>query len=252
MQVIVDGIPASYLEIGSGKQIILFLHGWGDSGKTFEMLAKAITKESKKYRAILLDLPGFGGTQAPNEAWGLDEYTLFTSHFLKKTSLEANVIVGHSNGGAIAINGLANGVLESEKLVLLASAGIRDPSIKKALLKTASVPAKLALKAFPKSAQRRVRQKLYGAVGSDYLVVENMQDTFKRVVSTDVAKSAASLRLPVCLIYGQEDDSTPPAFGKRLASLIKDSEFNLIPKTGHFVHQEQVYKTSSIIQEFIK
>lgn len=252
MQVVVDKLLTTYSEIGSGKQIILFLHGWGDSGKTFEMLAKDITKENKKYRAVLLDLPGFGGTQSPKEAWGLEDYASFAAHFLDKTGLELKVIVGHSNGGAVAINGIAAGVLPAKKLILLASAGIRNPSLKKAVLRVVSVPSKLALKALPRPARTRVRQKLYGAIGSDYLVVEHMQDTFKRVVSTDVAEAAASLKLPVCLIYGEKDDATPPSFGRRLAELIKGSEFNLIPETGHFVHREQVYKVSLIIREFIK
>lgn len=252
MQLVVDGKLTTYTEVGSGKKNILFLHGWGDSSTTFEMLAKDIVKENKQYKAILLDLPGFGGTSAPKEAWGLEEYASFVADFLKKSKLQASTVVGHSNGGAIAIKGLSSHKLDADNLVLIASAGIRDPSLKKKALKAASVPAKLALKALPKSSQKKVRKKLYGAVGSDYLVVENMQDTFKRVVSSDVAESASKLKLPVCLIYGALDDPTPPELGVRLSKIISGSKFNLIAEAGHFVHQEQVYKVSRLIRQFIK
>lgn len=252
MQVIVNGILTNYTEVGSGKRIILFLHGWGDDGKTFEILANNIVKEDTKYTAILLDLAGFGGTESPPEAWGLDDYASFVSDFLRKIRLHPDVLVGHSNGGAIAIKGIADSILDPEKLILIASAGIRNSSLKKVLLKSVSVPARLALRSLPKSQRQRVRQKLYGAIGSDYLVVESMEDTFKRVVSTDVREAASTLTLPVCLIYGEKDDATPPAFGQRLAKAINGSEFNLIPSASHFVHQEQVYKVSSVIREFIK
>lgn len=252
MQTVVNGTLATYAEIGKGSNAILFLHGWADSGKTFEMLARHIVKQDKKYKAVLLDLPGFGGTQSPKEAWGLEEYALFVKAFLNKTSIKPVAIAGHSNGGAIAINGLASGVLNSEKLILLASAGIRDPSLKVTMLKAGSVPAKIGLKLLPGKARKKVRQKLYGAVGSDYLVAEHMQDTFKRVVSSDVAEDASSLKLPVLLVYGETDDATPPSFGKRLADAIPNSKLEVIPETSHFVHQEQVYKVSELVRNFLK
>lgn len=251
MQVIVNKLLTSYSEVGSGSQTILLLHGWADSGKTFDMLAREIAAAQDGYSLILLDLPGFGGTSAPEEAWSLSDYAGFVAAFLKKINKQPVAIVGHSNGGAIAINGLAHEVLQTPKLILVGSAGIRTKSIKKETMRLLARPAKLAIKAAPKSTQKRIRQKLYAAVGSDYLVAEHMQETFKKVVSYDVRAEAVQLKIPVCLIYGEQDTATPPSHGDLLAEAIPDAALHKIPLAGHFVHQEQAYKVARITTDFI-
>src|SRR5689334_4037297 len=122
MQVVVDSLLTRYTREGKGKQVLL-LHGWGDSAAGFRVLQHAL---AKKYCVTAVDLPGFGGTQAPPAPWGLDDYAQFVAHFFTKIEDKpVYAIVGHSNGGAIAIRGLGSGVLNADKLVLLASAGIR-------------------------------------------------------------------------------------------------------------------------------
>ncbi len=252
MQVIIDKLLINYSEIGKGKQIILFLHGWADAGKTFESLSKHLVAEDKRFKAVKLDLPGFGSSQNPAEAWGLHEYAVFVGKFIAKTGLSPSVVICHSNGGAIAINGLANHDFKADKLVLIASAGIRNPSVKKEVMRLMAKPAKLAINITPPSTQRRIRQKLYKAIGSDYLVAEHMQETFKKVVSTDVRADAGRLKVPTCLIYGDTDTATPISYGKLLADAIPGASLHTIPLAGHFVHQEQVYKVANIILEFLK
>ncbi len=250
MQVVVNNLLTNFSEAGTGKRIMLFLHGWGDSESSFTALARDLTDHTD-YRAVLLDLPGFGGTQAPSKPWGLDDYANFVAAFIAKKNLKPEVIVGHSNGGAIAIKGIAHNTLSAEKLVLIGSAGIRNPSLRKKALQMVSIPAKLALKVAPKSTQRKIRGRLYSAIGSDYLIAEHLQETFKKVVSTDIRDDAAQLRLPVLLIYGENDTATPPEYGQLLHELIPESRLQLIPLAGHFVHQEQEPKVSSLIKSFV-
>lgn len=251
MHVIVNKLLTTYNQIGSGDKTILFLHGWADSGKTFDMLAREVIAANKDYSALIIDLPGFGGTASPPGAWDLSDYAAFTADFLKKLNKEPVAIVGHSNGGAIAINGLSNGILQSHKLILIGSAGIRDSSTKKVIMKLLAKPAKIAIKATPKSTQKRIRQKLYTAVGSDYLIAEHMQETFKKVVGYDVRSEASQLKMPVCLIYGEKDTATPPAYGEILAAVIPKSKLHVIPLVGHFVHQEQAHNVARISLDFI-
>lgn len=252
MQVIVEELVTNYTEVGTGSHIALFLHGWADSLKTFDSLAIQFAEENPNYKAVLLDLPGFGGTQQPNGAWGLDDYARFVQSFLTKKQYQSGLLIGHSNGGAIAIVGLANQMLTADGLILIASAGVRQTSTRNQALKMISVPAKLALSAAPKSVQKRVKQKAYDAIGSDYMVAEHMQETFKKVVAQDVTDEAKKLNIPTCLIYGEEDEATPPSYGEQLQQAIVNSQMKTIPLATHFVHQEQVYKVSTIMTEFTK
>jgi pimeloyl-ACP methyl ester carboxylesterase len=121
MQLVVDSLLTEYESNGVGRTILL-LHGWGDDHHTFKQLQTSL----KGFNTVALDLPGFGQTQAPQAIWTLDDYAKFISSFLGKTNLKPYAIIGHSNGGAVAIRGLAMGVLDCERLVLLAAAGVRE------------------------------------------------------------------------------------------------------------------------------
>lgn len=252
MQVIVNNLLTHYSVIGNGPKTILFLHGWADSSKTFEALVRELAAYDETYSALLLDLPGFGTSAAPQSAWNLSDYASFIADFLIKIHSTPTAIIGHSNGGAIAIHGLAQGSLQTAHLILIGSAGIRDKSVKKEALRLLAKPAKLAIKATPPSTQKRIRQKLYSAIGSDFLIAEHMQETFKKVVSYDVRREAAQLTVPTCLIYGEKDTATPPTYGKIFADIIPEATLQIIPLAGHFVHQEQAYKVARISVDFIR
>jgi pimeloyl-ACP methyl ester carboxylesterase len=248
MHVIVDSLLTQYETTGAGKTIVL-LHGWGDRAAGMRALQAHL---AKKYRVIAVDLPGFGGTQAPPAVWGLDDYAQFVAHFLTKIHATPTVIVGHSNGGAIAIRGVALRWLTADKLILLASAGVRGTQKGRlGIVKAITKVGKIATKPLPKAIQHRLRAKVYQAAGSDMLVVEHLQETFKRVVSEDVRADAAKVSVPTLLIYGEQDTQTPPAYGELLHQAIDGSTFELIGDAGHFVHLDQPTRVYNAIEEFI-
>jgi pimeloyl-ACP methyl ester carboxylesterase len=250
MQVIVDGLLTQYEMSGKGPVVVL-LHGWGDQASGLHSLAEAL---ATNYTVITPDLPGFGATGAPPTTWGLDDYAVFTANFLRKLATKnVYAFVGHSNGGAIAIRGLAKGNLNAERLVLLASAGIRGEY--KGRVKAVRYITKLgkALSTpLPSVAKAKLRQKVYKTVGSDMLVAEHLQETFKRVVTDDVQTDAAKLRLPTLLIYGEKDMQAPLYYGQKFHELIADSTLEVLPGVGHFPHLERPSEVKKAVQEFLK
>jgi len=249
MQVIVDSLLTQYETHGKGKPVLL-LHGWGDSTAGLRSLAVAL---AKKYKVLALDLPGFGGTQTPPAAWGLDDYAYFVTHFLAKIEAKRPLaIVGHSNGGAIAVRGMARGWLTADRLVLLASAGVRGEYKNRVKAIRLIAKAGKALAApLPKAVKRRLRRKVYQSVGSDMLVAEHLQDTFKKVVTDDVRADASHLTLPTLLIYGDQDENTPVTFGQQLHKAIQGSKIEIIPGAGHFVHIDQPEKVTKFVKDFL-
>ncbi|HEV2402867.1 MAG TPA: alpha/beta hydrolase [Candidatus Saccharimonadales bacterium] len=249
MQVIVNELLVSYEVSGKGPTV-LFLHGWGDSGKGFHQLSATVAKH---FRIIVPDLPGFGGSQAPPSAWGLNEYVQLLQAFLDKVGVKSLfAVIGHSNGGAIAIRGVASENLRPERLVLLAAAGIRNPyKGRNQALRLVAKSGKLLAKPLPKAAQLRLRRKLYATVGSDMFVAEKLQETFKRVVSDDVRADAQRLNLPTLLIYGEADEQTPVSYGELFHELIADSSLEVLPGVGHFVHHERLAEVTRSIMEFL-
>jgi pimeloyl-ACP methyl ester carboxylesterase len=250
VQVIVDSLLTHYEVHGKGKAVLL-LHGWGDSAAGLRVLQTAL---AKKHKVIAIDLPGFGATQAPDGVWGLDDYAYFVDHFLAKIDAkQLKAIIGHSNGGAIAIRGMARGWLSADKLVLMASAGIRGEykgRVKSLRLITKAGKALTA--PLPKAIKQRLRKKVYQTVGSDMLVAEHLQETFKKIVSDDVRVDALHLTLPTLIVYGDKDESTPLRYGNMFNEAIKGSKLEVVADAGHFVHVDQPEKVVKAIEGFLR
>jgi pimeloyl-ACP methyl ester carboxylesterase len=248
VNIIVNELLVNYSRQGKGVPL-LFLHGWGDQLGTFDDIVAKLEKDNT---IIRLDLPGFGKSQAPTSAWGLKQYAEHVEAFLRKIDCNPEVIVGHSNGGAIAIYGLANGQLKASKLVLLSSAGIR--SIKKGrkfAWKVLAKAGKAATSILPSDTRDSLRRRLYQSSGSDLLVAPGMEATFKRIVSEDVQSEAAMLRLPTLIMNGREDTATPPEFAELFHRDIADSKLVLVDDAGHFLHQQYPDKVSTEIKSFL-
>jgi pimeloyl-ACP methyl ester carboxylesterase len=250
MQLVVDSLLTTYRRYGQGKKrTVVVLHGWGDSSQAWQEFAQAL---AGSYEVVCVDLPGFGQTERPAQPWGLDDYANFVARFLEKAHIQASAIVGHSNGGAIAIRGLARGMLQAEKLVLLSSAGVRSEyKGRKKALRLVAKAGKLMATPLPEALKKRLRRTLYTKVGSDMLVVESLQETFKRVVNDDVQQDAAKLTLPTLLVYGENDVSTPPAFGKLLHERIAGSRLEYLAGAEHFVHQDKPAEVERLIKAFL-
>lgn len=235
---------------GKGK-LVLLLHGWGDSAATFKEIAKHL---SKHYQVLAPDLPGFGGTQAPEKVWDLDDYGRFVQALLDKLELEQPyAVVGHSNGGALAVRTLSLELLRPKKLILLAASGVRtNNKARRFFLKIVAKTGNVATLWLPERYRRNLRKTLYGAAGSDMLVAPHLQDTFKKTVRQDVQADAVVIDMPTLLIYATDDDAIPLADGRQYHDLIKNSQLKVIKHAGHFVHHDQPAEVERLIEEFLK
>ncbi len=250
MQVIVDGLPVHYESTGKGSVVVL-VHGWGDRLETFDSIVPDL---ARRYTVVRLDLPGFGASEAPKEVWELQDYAAFIASFTDKLKLKKpHGLVGHSNGGAVLIVGLAKQLLQTDKLVLLASAGIRNrQNFRKYIWKSIAKIGKVVTWPLPLSYKQKLQRKLYGTIGSDILVAPHLKETFKRTVAQDIQPEARQLVLPVLLMYGDADTATPlREVGKPLHDAISGSQLEVIAGSDHFVHQHDPARVAKQIMEFI-
>ncbi len=250
MQIIVDDLLTHYELNGEGK-LVLLLHGWGDSAKGLEALSQQLTQQ---YTVLSVDLPGFGASQPPKAVWDLDNYSDFLNKLLDKVDLgQPYTVIGHSNGGALALRATALGNLKPERLVLLAASGVRTGGGgKRLVLKTLAKTGNIATIWMPERYRQGLRKSLYGAAGSDMLVAPQLEETFKKTVRQDVQADAAIINTPTLLIYGRDDNAVPVADGEKYHSLMKNSKLVILDNAGHFLHLDQPEQVTNLIEEFIK
>ena len=95
MELSLFGRRVSYIDQGNGP-VVLFLHGWGAPVSTYCLLTDHL---SGYCRVIAPDLPGFGGSEEPEEPWTVDRYADFVLAFAKALSLQNVTLMGHSLAG---------------------------------------------------------------------------------------------------------------------------------------------------------
>lgn len=249
MKIIVQNLAIEYQDEGAGKTA-LFLHGWQDNLRTFDLLASSL---SPKNRIVRLDLPGFGQSEAPKKAWDLDDYVRLVRNFIQKLNLRVDALVGHSFGGRIAIKGAAEGELQPRKIILVGSAGItKNRTLRHLLLRLLAKTGGWATHLPPLLIWReKLRAKIYGLIGSDYWKAGALKETFAKIVSEDLKANAKKITAPTLLIWGENDAETPLSDGRRFSRLIPDSKLEVISGAGHFVHREKYREVAKLIQEFL-
>ncbi len=97
------GRVASYGVGGGDGPAVLFLHGWGLSGRAYRSALKRLL--ARGFRVWAPALPGFDGSAAlPRGREDLEQYAAWVDAFCTAVGItEPLVLMGHSFGGGVAI-----------------------------------------------------------------------------------------------------------------------------------------------------
>lgn len=226
--------------VGTMKKIII-LHGWT---YTTDKWQKCITyMKSAGFDPVLLHIPGL--TEKTNTVWTLNDYVQWLKKKLRKEEKEKAIIVGHSNGGRIAISFAAKYPEKLKRLILLNSAGIYHNELPIRLKRFFfRIIAKLGKKI---TSSARLKNVLYKAAGeSDYKnATPRMKQTMIHLISGDLTSQLSKITTPTLIIWGERDTYTPLSDGRRMHNLIKNSQLYIVKGAKHspqFTHAEEVCK----------
>src|SRR5260221_2346093 len=246
MQTVIDDLLINYEVVGKNpKNTLIILHGWGRSTNDWSTVAKII---SKKFKIILIDLPGFGGSSVPNtQGFGTYEYAEVVNKFIDKLELTTITLMGHSFGGKTSM-AIASENEKIKKLILVDPSGVEN--------KTLTAKVKKSVFSFIKPVQKllpiSIKNKLFNFfASSDYKTAGALKESFKIIVSQDVSEDAKKITIPTLIVWGDKDKEVPVATAKKLKSLIKHSTIRIVWGTGHDPFLEKQAKFLEIIEKFI-
>jgi pimeloyl-ACP methyl ester carboxylesterase len=92
-----------YIVDGYGPPIIL-LHQMPTSSAEFSLVLPYLNKQ---YRAIAMDIPGYGDSESPTRAYNLNEYAQAVIALMDSLGLDKVNLVGHHTGAGIATEAAA-------------------------------------------------------------------------------------------------------------------------------------------------
>ncbi|MDD4291604.1 MAG: alpha/beta hydrolase [Clostridia bacterium] len=246
MNIEINGLKTCYTE-EDGEHVVLFLHGWGQDQNSLLCLRKEMARFGIDYGYLALDLWGFGQSQTPIEVWGVEDYARSVSILTDKLFPDRKlVVVGHSFGGRVAVCFAADYPQKVEKLILLASAGVKNRSFR---VKARIFRYKLLKRLSPEKArifaERRASADYNAANGS-------LKQILVKTVNQSILPFADRVVAPTLLVYGKQDTQTPPKVGKRLSKHIKNSHLILLDNADHFAFASRADVFAQIIACFLE
>jgi len=249
-------IPVFYRKIGKGKPLIV-LHGWGTEGKIMLPLAKALSGLRTCY---LLDLPGFGQTPAPPEAWTVGDYANLVEQFIEDEIREPVDILAHSFGGRITLKLCARTENREriDRVLITGGAGMKpkrsfDYYFKKYLAKTLKAPFMLLPKTLREKGLAQLRNtRIWKSLGSsDYQQLSGvMRETFVKTVTEYLEGILPQIPHEILLLWGQNDDAAPLYQAERMEKGLKNAALVTIEHSGHYAFLDRPRQFTAIAKAF--
>jgi pimeloyl-ACP methyl ester carboxylesterase len=232
-------------ELADGPAPLLVgLHGWGRDHRDLQSAVRT-------HSHLLVDLPGFGVSPPPAEAWGAADYASCIAAALDEHGpTEPVVIVGHSFGGRVAVclaasrPELVRGmVLCGAPLLRLAKA--TGPPVTYRLGRRAHQMGLLSDGRF--EAMRRAR------ASDDYNSASGvMRRVLVRTVNESYDEQLRTVTCPVGLLWGSSDQAVPTSTIEKARGLLTTLvAVEIVDGAGHDVHLQAPGPLAAMIEKII-
>ncbi len=222
---------------------IFILHGWTYSTEKWNSLIDELRQ--KGFKLNLLKIPGL--TEKSDKVWTISDYVEWLRQKINNAIINQTksktVLIGHSNGGRIALNFAIKYPNLLSYLILIDSAGIYHEDL---VIQTKRVIFKSIAKIAKKiTNSQMLRNFLYKIIGErDYKNAKlNMRKTMINLIDSDKFLRYNNVITQTLIIWGRNDKTTPLYDGKMMHRLIKKSKFVVIENAKHspqFTHAKQV------------
>jgi len=236
-----------YLERGKGR-VIIVLHGLMGNLSNFEGVLNQL---SKSHHVIIPELPIYELKVLKTNVKSLG---LFVKDFLVYKGVDKAVLLGNSLGGHVALYVAKHFPALVEGMVLTGSSGLYENSMGDS---------------YPKRGDKDyIRKKTQSVFYDPNTVTDEMVDMLyelfknrnnvirivmlaKSAIRNNMAKDLPHIHIPTCLIWGKQDEVTPPKVAEEFNELLPLSELHWIDLCGHAPMMEHPNQFNQIVERWL-
>lgn len=236
-----DRVHVEIQEAENGP-VVVMLHGWGSSSALMRPLADRLAPGA---RIVSIDFPGHGQSPPPHAAWDIPSHAALVRHLIGDSGRPV-ILVGHSNGGRVALHLMSepDPPAAVSALVLIAPSGIRrtrsvSTRLKAGLARMLKAPFRILPGPLRDFGLDWLRHSLLWKAlsSSDYQALDGvMRETFVKCVNHYVEDRLDQIRVPVLIFRGEEDDAITAEQMDRLVAGLPDAGLYTVPGAGHYAH----------------
>lgn len=217
---------------GTGPPVVVALHGWRRTHEDFVAVVGPAS-DAGPLDAVAPDLPGFGATPPPPEAWGSSDYATVVARLVEDLDAGAPVVVvGHSFGGRVAVMLAAERPDLVRGLVLTAAPVAPRPG--PAPRPRAAFRLARGLHRAGLLSERRMEQSRQRYGSEDYRLAEGvMRQVLVRLLAERYDAALAAVRCPLELVWGDDDRAAPIEVARAVLTQVPTAELTVCPGAGH-------------------
>ena len=240
------------------RQVALLIHGWSSSWYAMSPLIKLL---SQRFRAIAIDLPGYGASPSLPGRVTIPAYADILANFIERVTDGPVVLVGHSMGGMTSLTMALRYPALVERMVLIA------PTISGRLSQTINlivspinIMERFGLGMVISTFERlivgltdRIMRPVSFAERSGITRDEHLRiqadvrrpgqgkvraECFFAMRENDLRGKLSQVEAPALVLWGAEDNTVPLRDAGVIADEWPEADLRIIPKAGHWPHFE--------------
>ena len=237
-----------FIEEGEGEPLVL-LHGLFGALSNFVDLIEYFRKH---YKVVVPMLPLFELDILHTSVGGLEK---FVYKFIENRNYRNVHLLGNSLGGHIALIHVLKHPERIKSIILTGSSGLFENGMGDTYPKRGDyeyIRKKTELTFYdPQIATKELVDELYETVNVRIKAVKIIA-LAKSAIRNNLGEEVSQIKQPTLLIWGNNDQITPPFVGQEFHKLIQNSELHFIDCCGHAPMMERPEEFNTILHKFLR